>query len=234
MQGLGICTSYCYLARLRSPWERICIWGSLIAHHVFLGFLDTLPTSCCLLHLLSFEARPYVCLEHRWRSGAKSGMGSYQLGIYQAKFSQGSAEDPGLIPRLPGFWFRAESLGLLSVVGNELPVWVLRASATCHSRLCTFWVSRLSLSNDGCFWLALLGQKEPYIPASCFGFLALMRKGKENLLSAARLDTPGHMGHHWVFVICPESHRERGNHLLQPIFKGPGEVMGRWMADSTF
>lgn len=38
-----------------------------------------------------------MCLEHRWRSGVELGMGSYQLGIYRAKFSQRSAADPGLI-----------------------------------------------------------------------------------------------------------------------------------------
>lgn len=42
---------------------------------------------------------------------------------------------------------------------------------------------------DGYFWLALPGQEEPYVPAPCFGFLALMTKGRGNLLSAARLDT---------------------------------------------
>lgn len=40
-------------------------------------------------------------------------MGSYQLGVYQAKFSQGSAADPGFI--------NTQASGPLSVDDNEFP-----------------------------------------------------------------------------------------------------------------
>ena len=42
--------------------------------HVFLGLLDN-PSLFPLLLCLGFQARPCVCLEHGWRSGAGQAWG---------------------------------------------------------------------------------------------------------------------------------------------------------------
>lgn len=76
------------------------------------------------------------------------------------------------------------------------------------------------MPSHGCFWLALLARESPGFQLMVLWFPGIDDRKQRKLLSAASLDFgPGHTNHQWVFVLCPGSHREPGNHSLQPSLK---------------